>query len=385
MKMSPTANIAFVDLAAQQKRLRLQIDAAISEVLADGAYILGPHVKVFEQQLSAFCGAKHVISCANGTDALQLALMALGIGKGDAVFCPSFTYASTAEIVPFVGATAFFVDSDPRTFNMDLRSFERAIAEARKLGLKPASVIPVDLFGLPADMDGIASIAKAYDLKIICDSAQGFGGTINGRMTGTFGDITTTSFFPAKPLGCYGDGGALFTENDDLAHVLDSLRVHGKGKDKYDNIRIGMNSRLDTIQAAILSVKLSVYAEEIVTRNRIAKRYTERLGNLVETPFIPAGYDSVWAQYTVKLASSEERSAVQARLKAAQVPSMVYYPVPLHQQTAYRHFPGDPAGLTVAADLSQRVMSLPMHPYLDEKVQDYVIGQLCEAVSAART
>jgi dTDP-4-amino-4,6-dideoxygalactose transaminase len=385
MKMSPTANIAFVDLAAQQKRLRPQIDAAISEVLADGAYILGPHVKVFEQQLSAFCGAKHVISCANGTDALQLALMALGIGKGDAVFCPSFTYASTAEIVPFVGATAFFVDSDPRTFNMDLRSFERAIAEARKLGLKPAGVIPVDLFGLPADMDGIANIAKSHGLKIICDSAQGFGGTINGRMTGTFGDITTTSFFPAKPLGCYGDGGAIFTENDDLARVLDSLRVHGKGKDKYDNIRIGMNSRLDTIQAAILSVKLSVYAEEIVTRNRIAKRYTERLGNLVETPFIPAGYDSVWAQYTVKLASSEERSAVQARLKAAQVPSMVYYPVPLHQQTAYRHFPGDPAGLTVAADLSQRVMSLPMHPYLDEKVQDYVIGQLCEAVSAART
>jgi dTDP-4-amino-4,6-dideoxygalactose transaminase len=383
--MSPPTNIAFVDLAAQQKRLQPQIDAAISEVLADGAYILGPHVKVFEQQLSAFCGAKHVISCANGTDALQLALMALGIGKGDAVFCPSFTYASTAEIVPFVGATAFFVDSDPRTFNMDLRSFERAIAEARKLGLKPAGVIPVDLFGLPADMDGIANIAKAHGLKIICDSAQGFGGTINGRMTGTFGDITTTSFFPAKPLGCYGDGGAIFTENDDLARVLDSLRVHGKGKDKYDNIRIGMNSRLDTIQAAILSVKLSVYAEEIVTRNRIAKRYTERLGNLVETPFIPAGYGSVWAQYTVKLASSEVRSAVQARLKAAQVPSMVYYPVPLHQQTAYRHFPGDPAGLTVAADLSQRVMSLPMHPYLDEKVQDYVIGQLCEAVSAART
>jgi dTDP-4-amino-4,6-dideoxygalactose transaminase len=383
--MSSPTNIAFVDLAAQQKRLRPQIDAAISEVLADGAYILGPHVKVFERQLSAFCGAKHVISCANGTDALQLALMALGIGKGDAVFCPSFTYASTAEIVPFVGATAFFVDSDPRTFNMDLRSFERAIAEARKLGLKPAGVIPVDLFGLPADMDGIANIAKSHGLKIICDSAQGFGGTINGRMTGTFGDITTTSFFPAKPLGCYGDGGAIFTENDDLARVLDSLRVHGKGKDKYDNIRIGMNSRLDTIQAAILSVKLSVYAEEIVTRNRIAKRYTERLGNLVETPFIPAGYGSVWAQYTVKLASSEERSAVQARLKAAQVPSMVYYPVPLHQQTAYRHFPGDPAGLTVAADLSQRVMSLPMHPYLDEKVQDYVIGQLCEAVSAART
>lgn len=383
--MSPSENIAFVDLAAQQKRLRPQIDAAISEVLAGGAYIMGPHVKVFEQQLSAFCGAKHVISCANGTDALQLALMALGIGKGDAVFCPSFTYASTAEIVPFVGATVFFVDSDPRTFNIDVRSLERAIAEAKKLGLTPAGVIPVDLFGLPSDINGIAYIAKANDLKIVCDSAQGFGGTFDGHMTGTFGDITTTSFFPAKPLGCYGDGGAIFTENDDLALVLDSLRIHGKGKDKYDNIRIGMNSRLDTIQAAILSVKLSVYADEIVARNRVAKRYTERLGNVVETPCIPEGYGSVWAQYTVKLASSQERSVVQAKLKAAKVPSMVYYPVPLHQQTAYRHFPTDPAGLSVAADLSQRVMSLPMHPYLDEEVQDYVIDQLCDAVEAARS
>jgi dTDP-4-amino-4,6-dideoxygalactose transaminase len=384
MKMSPPTNIAFVDLAAQQNRLRPQIDGAIAEVLAEGAYILGPHVKAFEQQLAAFCGAKHVISCANGTDALQLALMALGIGKGDAVFCPSFTYASTAEIVPFVGATAVFVDSDPQTFNIDLRSLERAIAEAKKQGLKPAAVIPVDLFGLPADMDGIANIAKANGLKIVCDSAQGFGGTINGRMTGTFGDITTTSFFPAKPLGCYGDGGAIFTEDDDLAKVLDSLRVHGKGKDKYDNIRIGMNSRLDTIQAAILSVKLSVYADEVLARNRIAKRYSERLGNIVETPYLPAGYSSVWAQYTVKLASSHERDAVQAKLKAAQVPSMVYYPVPLHQQTAYRHFPGDPAGLNVAADLSQRVMSLPMHPYLEETVQDYIIDQLCEAVEGLR-
>ncbi len=374
----------FIDLAAQQAHIRPQLDAAMAKVLDDGAYIMGPHVKAFEKELAAFCGAAHVISCGNGTDALQLALMALGIGPGDAVFCPTFTFAATAEVVPFVGATPVFVDSDETSFNMDPASLERAIAHAKAQGLRPAVIVPVDLFGLPADIDAITAIAEAHGCKILCDSAQGFGGTINGKMTGSFGDVATTSFFPAKPLGCYGDGGAVFTSDPDLAKLLDSLRVHGKGSDKYDNVRIGMNSRLDTLQAAILSVKLSVYAEEIEARNRVADRYTARLSNIVDTPVVPEGYRSVWAQYTIKLHSGEERTAVQESLKAAGVPSMVYYPMPLHRQTAYKDYPVDPAGLAVSESLSQRVLSLPMHPYLDEASQDRVIEALGNAVQSAR-
>ena len=375
----------FIDLAAQQRHLRPQLDAAIAKVLDDGAYIMGPHVKAFEAELAAFCGAKHVISCGNGTDALQLALMAMGIGPGDAVFCPTFTFAATAEVVPFVGATPVFVDSDEISFNMDPASLERAIAHAKAQGLRPAVVVPVDLFGLPADIPAITAIARTHGCKILCDSAQGFGGTIDGKMTGSFGDVSTTSFFPAKPLGCYGDGGAVFTDDPALAKLLDSLRVHGKGSDKYDNVRIGMNSRLDTLQAAILSVKLSVYAEEIDARNCVADRYTARLANIVDTPVVPAGYHSVWAQYTVKLASSAERATVQNMLKEAGVPSTVYYPMPLHLQTAYRDYPCDPAGLAVSHSLSQRVLSLPMHPYLDEATQDRVIDALGNAVHAARS
>ena len=374
----------FIDLAAQQAHIRPQLDAAMAKVLDDGAYIMGPHVKAFEKELAAFCGAAHVISCGNGTDALQLALMALGIRPGDAVFCPTFTFAATAEVVPFVGATPVFVDSDETSFNMDPASLERAIAHAKAQGLRPAVIVPVDLFGLPADIDAITAIAEAHGCKILCDSAQGFGGTINGKMTGSFGDVATTSFFPAKPLGCYGDGGAVFTSDPDLAKLLDSLRVHGKGSDKYDNVRIGMNSRLDTLQAAILSVKLSVYAEEIEARNRVADRYTARLSNIVDTPVVPEGYRSVWAQYTIKLHSGEERTAVQESLKAAGVPSMVYYPMPLHRQTAYKDYPVDPAGLAVSESLSQRVLSLPMHPYLDEASQDRVIEALGNAVQSAR-
>jgi dTDP-4-amino-4,6-dideoxygalactose transaminase len=376
--------IAFIDLAAQQARIRPQLDAAIAQVLSDGAYIMGPHVKAFEKELAAFCGSKHAISCGNGTDALQLALMAFGVKAGDAIFCPTFTFAATAEVVPFLGATPVFVDCDPATFNIDAASLERAIGEAQRLGLNPAVVVPVDLFGLPADMAAIEAIAKTHGLKILCDSAQGFGGTINGRMTGSFGDIATTSFFPAKPLGCYGDGGALFTDNPDLAKLLDSLRVHGKGSDKYDNVRIGMNSRLDTMQAAILSVKLSIYADEIAARNQVAARYSAQLANLVETPVIPEGYGSVWAQYTIKLASAAERDAVQAALKEAGVPTAVYYPMPLHQQTAYNDYPADPAGLPVSEDVSTRVLSLPMHPYLEEAVQRQIIDAVSTAVVAAR-
>ena len=374
----------FIDLAAQQRLIRPQLDAAMAKVLDDGAYIMGPQVKEYEREQAAFCGAKHALGCANGTDALQLALMALGVTTGDAVLVPTFTFASTAEVVPSVGATPVFVDSDPVTFNMCPDSLERAIEAARGMGLRPRVIVPVDLFGLPADLHRIEAIACANMMDVLCDSAQGFGGTINGRMTGTFGRVTTTSFFPAKPLGCYGDGGAIFTDDDDLAKLLDSLRVHGKGSDKYDNVRIGMNSRLDTLQAAILSVKLSVYAQEIADRDRVARRYTARLSNLVQTPVVPEGYGSVWAQYTVKLADSDERAKVQAHLKDAGVPTAVYYPLPLHQQTAYHQFPGDPAGLATAEALSQQVLSLPMHPYLDEATQDRVMDAFSAAIGAVR-
>lgn len=376
--------IPFIDLAAQQRRIRPEIDAAIAAVLDGGAYIMGPDVKRFEAELSAFCSAKYVVSCANGTDALQLALMAFGVGAGDAVMVPSFTFAATAEVAPLLGATPVFVDCHEETFNMDPASLDRAIDAAKAAGLTPRVVAPVDLFGLPADMPAIQKVADAHALKVLCDSAQGFGGTINGRMTGTFGDVTTTSFFPAKPLGCYGDGGALFTDDAELAALLDSLRVHGKGTDKYDNIRIGVNSRLDTLQAAILSVKLSVYADEIAARDRVAARYGERLSNLIDIPVVPDGYRSVWAQYTVRLRSRDERTRVQAALADAGIPSQIYYPLPLHLQTLYRDAPADPNRLPVTERLAGRVLSLPMHPYLEPEVQDRVIEALSAAVSNAR-
>jgi dTDP-4-amino-4,6-dideoxygalactose transaminase len=365
--------ISFIDLAAQQARLRQALDRSIARVLDEGQYIMGPQVAEFERQLSAFCGAKHSLSCANGTDALQLALMALGIKAGDAVFVPSFTFAATAEVVPLVNATPVFVDVLPDTFNMDPKSLKRAIVTARERGLRPACVIPVDLFGLPADYDVLIDIARESGMKVIGDSAQGFGGIYKDRTTGSIGDISTTSFFPAKPLGCYGDGGALFTDDDELASLIDSLRVHGKGTHKYRNERVGVNSRLDTLQAAILIEKLSVYPEEIVARQRVAERYSNALGNYFEVPFIPEGLRSIWAQYTLKTKDSTERDALQERAKRAGVPTVVYYPIPLHRQNAYMDFPQDPDGLAVSEDLAGRVISLPMHPYLEADVQDRII------------
>ena len=382
--MSAPAPIAFVDVAAQQAPLRGRIEQAIARVLDEGAFIMGPEVKMLEAELGAFCGAKHVVSCGNGTDALLLAMMALGVGRGDAVFVPAFTFAATAEVAPLIGAVPVFVDSDEDTFNMDADSLKRAIIEARSRGLKPRVAIPVDLFGLPADMRAIGPIAAAEGMDVICDSAQSFGAVIGDQMTGTFGRITTTSFFPAKPLGCYGDGGAMFTDDPAIASLLDSLRVHGKGGDKYDNVRIGANSRLDTLQAAILLVKLSVYADEIKARERAAKRYSTHLSDLVDTPVTPDGFNSVWAQYTIKLKSTEERDAVQASMSAAGVPTAVYYPRPLHLQSVYRDFPADPAGLPVAVNLSSRVVSLPMHAYLDEPTQDRIIEALDAAITSAR-
>lgn len=366
--------IPFIDLGAQQKRLRPALDLAIARVLDQGQYVMGPDVAVLEKQLAEFCGVRHALGCANGTDALQLALMALGIRSGDAVFVPSFTFAATAEVAPLVGATPVFVDVYPDTFNMEPESLKRAITAARSHGLNPACVIPVDLFGLPADYDILTDIAHENGMKVIADSAQGFGAGYHGHVTGSIGDIATTSFFPAKPLGCYGDGGAIFTNDDDLAALIDSLRIHGKGSHKYINQRIGLNSRLDTLQAAILLEKLAIYAEEVEMRQTVAQRYTNALSNRYGTPYIPDGLSSVWAQYTIKTQSKEERDALQARASEAGVPTVVYYPVPLHRQPAYSSYPADPAGLAVSEDLANRVVSLPMHPYLDRDTQDRVIA-----------
>ena len=373
----------FIDLAAQQQRIRPALDARIAAVLDHGKYIMGPEVAELEGKLAEFCGAKHALGCANGTDALQLALMALGAGPGDAVFCPTFTFASTAEVVPMTGATPVFVDVDERTYNLDVESLKRAISFARAEGMKPAGVIPVDLFGLPADYDAIEAVAQENGMWIVGDSAQGFGADYNGRRTGSIGTIATTSFFPAKPLGCYGDGGAVFTDDDELRALLDSYRVHGKGTHKYDNERIGLNSRLDTLQAAILLEKLAIYEDEIEARQVVANRYTDALGDLLITPHVPNGCRSVWAQYTVRTRDGSSRDAVMATLKEHGVPSMVYYPRPLHQQTAYSSFPGDPEGLATSERMANEVFSLPMHPYMDDGTQAKVIEALRAAVVPA--
>jgi dTDP-4-amino-4,6-dideoxygalactose transaminase len=374
------APIEFIDLGAQRRRLGRRVDEAILRVVDHGKYIMGPEVAIFERELAAFCGAKHVLSCANGTDALGLALMAKGIKPGQAVLVPSFTFAATAEVVAWFDAVPVFVDVLEHTFNMDPASLEAGITTAKRLGLEPAGIIPVDLFGLPAGYDEILAIAAAHRLWVICDAAQSFGAVYKGRNVGTMGDITTTSFFPAKPLGCYGDGGAVFTDDDDIAAVLKSLRVHGQGSDKYDNVRIGMNARLDTIQAAVLSQKLSIFADEIEARNQVARRYADLLGDFAHVPEIPEGRTSVWAQYTLRLPNGCDRDAVASRLKEAGVPTAVYYAKPLHQQTAYRHYPVAGNGLPVTERLADEVLSLPMHPYLAEPTQRRVANALRRAL-----
>jgi dTDP-4-amino-4,6-dideoxygalactose transaminase len=370
----PRMSLPFIDLAAQQARLRPALEAAYARVLDHGQYVMGKEVRELESQLAAFCGAKHCLACANGTDALQLALMALDVKAGDAVFVPSFTFAATAEVVPLTGATPVFVDVLPDTFNMDPESLKRAVAHAREIGLEPACVIPVDLFGLPADYDAIIAIARDNGMKVIGDSAQGWGGVYHGRVTGSLCDISTTSFFPAKPLGCYGDGGAVFTDDDALAALIDSYRQHGMGRDRYEYARIGINSRMDTIQAAILIEKLAIYADEIEARQDVARRYNEALSGRYGTPVVPEGLKSIWAQYTITTASTAEREALQARCRDAGVPTAIYYPIPLHVQGAYADFPRDPAGLPVTEDLAGRVVSLPMHPYLASQVQDTIVA-----------
>jgi len=375
--------IPFIDLASQQMRIKPQIDAAIAKVLAHGAYVMGPEVRQFEAELAAFAEIKHCLSCANGTEALALPLMAWEIGVGDAVFCPSFTFAATGEVIPWLGASPVFVDILPDTYNIDPARLEQAILAIKAEGrLTPKAIIAVDLFGQPADYPAISAIAKKYGLKLIADSAQGFGCTLDGKHPGAWADVVTTSFFPAKPLGCYGDGGAVLTDDDWLAERIDSLRVHGKATasdiqgrtfehdPKYLNVRVGLNSRLDTIQAAILIEKLKIFTDELAARDAIAKRYAAGLkGSVTHAPVVIPGGVSTWAQYTIE---HPNRDGLAAHLKTQGIPSAAYYPMPMHTQEVYAVYPR-PGGLPVSEAKAKTVLALPMHPYLDVETQGKII------------
>lgn len=374
----------FRDLKRQYQVLKPQMDAAIGRVLNDSNYISGKQVAELEASLADYVGVRHCVTCANGTDALTLALMTWNIGEGDAVFVPDFTFFSSAETVAYEGATPVFTDILEDTFNMDPDSLERAVEAVLAEGkLTPKVIVTVDLFGLPADYDRIRAIADKYQMYILEDAAQGFGGMYHGRRAGSFGDIATTSFFPAKPLGCYGDGGAVFTDNEEWAALLRSYRIHGKGSDKYDNVRIGMNSRLDTIQAAVLQVKLKAFREyELADTDAIAARYADGLKDCVKVPVIPEGLGSGWAQYSILLKDEEERNGVQACLKEHDVPSMIYYPRGMHQQTAFAACNLYGEQFPVTTDVCRRVLALPLSPYLTEEDQQKVIRLIREKTGA---
>lgn len=374
------APTAFIDLATQLDRIRPQIDAAIAAVLDHGAFILGPEVAILERDLARFCGAAHAISCSSGTDALLMVLMAQGVGPGDAVICPAFTFTATPEVIALIGATPIFADVLEDSFNLDPAGLPAAVETARSQGLTPRAIIAVDLFGQPADYAAIERFAGDNNLWVLADAAQSFGASAHGRKVGQFGLATATSFFPAKPLGCYGDGGAIFTDDQYLAERLESIRVHGKGTDKYDNVRIGINGRLDTLQAAILIEKLKIFADEIERRNAVAAAYSAGLYAIAAVPRLPQGVTSVWAQYTLRVPAGQ-RQALQADLKAAGVPTAVYYPKPLHQQTAYRHYPIAGPSLPVSERLAGDVLSLPIHPYLESTQQNRIILAVQHALS----
>ena len=367
------SGIPFIDLKAQQARLREKIDAAIAHVLDHGQYILGPEVGLFEQELAAFTGASHVVSCANGTDALTLVHLAEEIGPGDAVLVPAMTFAATVEPALLCGATPVYVDIDPHSFNMSPAGLEEAHARGKNAGLRPRLIIPVDLYGLPADYDAIMDFAETHGLVVIADAAQSMGARRGDLRTGTMAHYTCTSFFPAKPLGCYGDGGAVFTADAEAAARLRSIRYHGKGSDKYDNVRVGLNSRLDTLQAAILREKLSILDDEIEARERIAQRYSALLDGAVETPAVPNSTRSAWALFTIM---TDRRDALQVALKAQGIPTAVYYPNPLHRQSAYGHGLMPEEGLPATDKVAGRILSLPMHPYLQDAVQDRIVDAI---------
>lgn len=392
----------FIDLKTQQRRIKEQLDANIQKVLAHGNYIMGPEVKVLEEKLAAYVGVKHAISCASGTDALLMALMAYRVGPGDTIFTTPFTFIATAEVISLLGATPVFVDIDPATFNIDPTKLALAIQAVKTNnstihplpksnlnlafsttppsqredrgkgeGLRPRGIIPVDLFGLPADYDQINTIAREHGLFVIEDAAQSFGAEYKGKKACSLADIACTSFFPAKPLGCYGDGGMCFTDNDKLAEIMESIRVHGKGSDKYDNIRIGINGRLDTLQAAILLTKFAIFPDEVTLRQEVAARYNEYLqeGSEVKTPQTPADYNSVWAQYSVLAKDGDHRAGLQKRLQDNRITTAIYYPKPLHLQTAFAYLGYTPGGFPISEDTANLIFSLPMHPYLNNEKQ----------------
>lgn len=376
----------FVDLKAQQETIRPQIDAAIKQVLDHGNYIMGPEVAALEKRLADFAGVKHCLGVASGTDALLMALMAYGVGPGDAIFTTPFTFVATGEVISLLGATPVFVDIDPVTFNIDPVLLEKTVANFQQRSrfndqpLRLKGIIPVDLFGLPADYDAINAIARKHGMFVLEDAAQGFGGVYKGRRAGSLADVAATSFFPAKPLGCYGDGGAIFTDHDELADKLRSIRIHGKGTDKYDNVRIGINGRLDTIQAAILLPKLNIFPGELESRQRVAELYTQLLQSVpgVKTPVIPDGYKSAWAQYSILV---DNRDVLQQGMSAQKIPTAVYYPKPLHLQTAYADLGHSTGDFPVAENISGKILSLPMHSYLDDKTIKIIVNRLERVVS----
>ncbi|MGH1366152.1 MAG: DegT/DnrJ/EryC1/StrS family aminotransferase [Calditrichia bacterium] len=379
MSVIEKRNIQFIDLAAQQKHIRAGVEKRLLAVLDHGKYIMGPEINEMEALLADYSGVKHCISCANGTDALLMALMAYDIGPGDAVFTTPFTFISTAEVITLLGATPVFVDIDKSTYNIDPTAFEAALEcySGSDSPLKPRGVIPVDLFGLAADYNPIEAIAKKHGMFVLEDAAQGFGAVYDGRRAGSFGDVATTSFFPAKPLGCYGDGGAIFCDDDELAEKLKSIRVHGKGDHKYDNVRIGLNGRLDSMQAGVVLEKMKLFDNEIKLRNQVAARYTAALKDHYVTPTVPDGYTSVWAQYSLL---TNDRDGVMARLKEYGVPTAIYYPKPLHIQDAFSYLNYKEEQFPKTMEAARQIFSVPMHPYLQADEQDFIINALLEVV-----
>ena len=376
-------SIPFIDLKSQQARIRDKIDTGLAAVLDHGAYIMGPEIMALEERLAKWSGAKHNISCSSGTDALLLALHGLGLKPGHGVIVPSFTYTATAEVMPVMGAIPVFAEVDPVTFNIDPTQLDAAFVAARDADVKIVGIIGVGLFGQPANYQALMQYAEANNLWLIDDAAQSFGASMNRHKVGTLAHVTCTSFFPAKPLGCYGDGGAVFTDDDGIAEIIRSCRVHGMGMNKYQNVRIGMTGRLDTIQAVVLDAKLDIFAEELALRQQVADRYQDKIGNIVETPSLALGASSSWAQYTIKILDGVDRDAVSGKMQAAGVPTAIYYPVPMHCQPPYSHFPVAGGTLQTTDRLSKCVISLPMHPYLDEDTQNIIVSTLKDALRSA--
>jgi len=373
-------NIPFIDLKSQQARIREKIDTGLATLLDHGAYIMGPEIAALETRLAKWSGSKHNISCSSGTDALLLALYGLGLKPGQGVVVPSFTFAASAEVIPVMGAIPVFAEVDPVTFNINPNKIDDACKAARDADVEIVGIIGVGLFGQPANFEALTQYASANNLWLIDDAAQSFGASLNRRKVGTLAHVTCTSFFPAKPLGCYGDGGAVFTNDDDIAETIRSCRVHGMGKDKYQNVRIGMTGRLDTIQAVVLDAKLDIFDDELALRQQVADRYQDRIGNIVKTPQLSAGTSSSWAQYTIQLPAGADRNTIRDKMQAAGVPTAIYYPVPMHRQPPYRHFPVAGGTLQTTEMLCACVMSLPMHPYLNAETQDVIVDALRSAL-----